>query len=385
MQSQSRRVSREELFQMVWETPMSRLAEEFGISGNGLAKICDRMDVPYPPRGYWAKKHAGKPVVILKLPPRKADVPELTEIYPTPPKPAVSPEGEQSSVAIAQKIEGISVPDNLEDLHPRIKAWMAEHKTSQKEREQEAKRNRHDSWYARRLLSDLTERDLYRFRVTSALFKAIEKAGGKIEQSPISGRVTFQIGGHEVACVVVEKMLKSLKQYDETRTWTAYPDHHQSGLESSGFLRIAVTTYLSGIKPQWVETKTAKIGDLLPEVISTIMTAGPILDRMKREREEREKQYREEEARRYERQRQRELDQKRWEKFCELADNWKERERLLLFLAEIEKRAGDETGAKVGESALAEWMAWARARTEALDPFHQGVAGLFEEISEVTR
>lgn len=33
---------------------MSRLAEEFGISGNGLAKICDRLDVTYLPRGYWA-------------------------------------------------------------------------------------------------------------------------------------------------------------------------------------------------------------------------------------------------------------------------------------------------------------------------------------------
>lgn len=33
---------------------MSRLSERFGLSGNGLAKICRRLDVPYPPRGYWA-------------------------------------------------------------------------------------------------------------------------------------------------------------------------------------------------------------------------------------------------------------------------------------------------------------------------------------------
>jgi hypothetical protein len=29
---------------------MIRLAEEFGITGNGLAKVCDRLDVPYPLR-----------------------------------------------------------------------------------------------------------------------------------------------------------------------------------------------------------------------------------------------------------------------------------------------------------------------------------------------
>ena len=59
-ETETRRLTREELYAMVWRTPMSRLAEEFGITGNGLAKICDRLEVPYPPRGYWAKKQAGR-------------------------------------------------------------------------------------------------------------------------------------------------------------------------------------------------------------------------------------------------------------------------------------------------------------------------------------
>ena len=53
-------VSREDLYAQVWRTPMSRLAQTYCISGNGLAKICRRMNVPYPPRGYWAKKAAEK-------------------------------------------------------------------------------------------------------------------------------------------------------------------------------------------------------------------------------------------------------------------------------------------------------------------------------------
>ena len=56
------RVTREELHALVWQKPMIHLAEQFGISGNGLAKISDRLNVPYPPRGYWAKREAGKPV-----------------------------------------------------------------------------------------------------------------------------------------------------------------------------------------------------------------------------------------------------------------------------------------------------------------------------------
>jgi hypothetical protein len=85
--ARSRRVSREELYVLVWKTPMSRLGAEFGITGNGLAKMCDRLEVPYPPRGYWAKKEAGKPVVTFKLPTRSDGIPEWVDIHPTPPRP----------------------------------------------------------------------------------------------------------------------------------------------------------------------------------------------------------------------------------------------------------------------------------------------------------
>jgi hypothetical protein len=35
-------VFREDLFRQVWTIPMSRLAQDYGISGNGVAKVCDR-------------------------------------------------------------------------------------------------------------------------------------------------------------------------------------------------------------------------------------------------------------------------------------------------------------------------------------------------------
>ena len=55
-------LTRRGLYDLVWSTPMTKLAESFGISDVGLAKICDRHRVPKPPRGYWAKKEAGKRV-----------------------------------------------------------------------------------------------------------------------------------------------------------------------------------------------------------------------------------------------------------------------------------------------------------------------------------
>jgi AcrR family transcriptional regulator len=40
-----------------------------GVSSNALAKICNRLLVPYPPRGYWAKKNVGREPSKPSLPP----------------------------------------------------------------------------------------------------------------------------------------------------------------------------------------------------------------------------------------------------------------------------------------------------------------------------
>jgi len=52
--------TRKELYQRVWAEPLSVVAKDVGLSGNALAKICNRLLVPYPPRGYWVKANAGK-------------------------------------------------------------------------------------------------------------------------------------------------------------------------------------------------------------------------------------------------------------------------------------------------------------------------------------
>lgn len=54
------KISREELYRRVWETPVTHVAKEFDISDVGLAKACRRLAIPLPPVGYWAKFKHGK-------------------------------------------------------------------------------------------------------------------------------------------------------------------------------------------------------------------------------------------------------------------------------------------------------------------------------------
>ena len=66
-------MTREELYALVWETPMSRLAAKFGLSDVGLRKVCVKHSIPTPPLGYWAKLAHGKPVHQPPLPPSGKD------------------------------------------------------------------------------------------------------------------------------------------------------------------------------------------------------------------------------------------------------------------------------------------------------------------------
>jgi len=53
-------VSREALFEEVWAEPMLKVAARHGVSSNFLARVCERLKVPHPGRGYWQQLEVGK-------------------------------------------------------------------------------------------------------------------------------------------------------------------------------------------------------------------------------------------------------------------------------------------------------------------------------------
>ncbi|GAB5349579.1 TetR/AcrR family transcriptional regulator [Alteriqipengyuania sp. 357] len=53
-------LTRAELFERIWSEPMGAVAARYGLTGNGLAKICDRLAVPRPPRSHWTRSAAAR-------------------------------------------------------------------------------------------------------------------------------------------------------------------------------------------------------------------------------------------------------------------------------------------------------------------------------------
>ena len=53
-------VTRETLYNEVWAEPMTTVAARYTVSSSFLARVCERLGVPRPPRGYWAQLQVGK-------------------------------------------------------------------------------------------------------------------------------------------------------------------------------------------------------------------------------------------------------------------------------------------------------------------------------------
>jgi len=53
------RFDRQKLYEEIWSEPAERVAARHGVSGVAIIRVCRCLEIPKPPRGYWAKKAAG--------------------------------------------------------------------------------------------------------------------------------------------------------------------------------------------------------------------------------------------------------------------------------------------------------------------------------------
>lgn len=53
-----RAITENELGRMVWEMPLARIADMYGVSATSVAKKCEKCDTARPSRGYWAKRRS---------------------------------------------------------------------------------------------------------------------------------------------------------------------------------------------------------------------------------------------------------------------------------------------------------------------------------------
>jgi hypothetical protein len=171
------RLSRKELYDLVWSEPLKTLCSRSGISDVALKKTCARAEIPAPQRGYWAKKDAGKPIFQVALPIRQSywyqDWKKEELLGPVPPPFEFSEPIEAARERIAKVIGKVSVPREVRVRHPAIDRHFKEDETR---RESNMPLHIQCRRTSRRLILPFERR---RLRILNILFLAVGRMNGK--------------------------------------------------------------------------------------------------------------------------------------------------------------------------------------------------------------
>lgn len=114
-------LTRQELCDRVWTTPVDVLAAELGLSGRGLGKLCARYDIPVPPREYGGQQSGGKPVGRPKLPGADTYQHKIQFAGTTTAKPADIQTDDHPSITFEREpANALVVSPNATLMHPPV-------------------------------------------------------------------------------------------------------------------------------------------------------------------------------------------------------------------------------------------------------------------------
>lgn len=266
--SKSTELTREQLYKKIWTTPAFRLCHEFGISSRGLGKLCERWEIPVPPRGYWRRVETGERPKRTPLPPLPQSGTIRIKATPEMPK--------QNG-----KLE-IIVPDRLSDPHELVTYTREARNTDPSGGEQSLDL---------RVSKEALPRAL---RIVDTLIKTFERRGHEVR---IEGyRNTSVIFDKEKVRFYIEERYKqhvveySKAERERRAIWPPYE------MRPTGRLTLRIDGRPQCGRYGWSDGAKRRIENMLPEFISVVERYAVELD--ERTRQQREERKRQEEARR---------------------------------------------------------------------------------------
>lgn len=366
-------LGRKELYKLVWKKPMCRLAPEYGISDVGLKKICKKLNVPTPPRGYWVKMEFGIKVSRTPLPRKKYGQPETHTIQPGVSQKNTLKKSYEDSTPVPAEIgsaKPIIVRKKLRNPHPLV---VETQRILEKGKPDKygVLRPWRKQYLNIRVGPDSLKRAL---RIMDALLKCFDEMGFEVSTHVYQVPTTYvHILGEKIRVYLKEKTRqvdhkltdeekKDLKRYGHSFAprWDYIP---------TGKLSLIIDEWGTyDIKKNWSDTKSKRIEDMLNDFIISVYKIAYI-DRQRRlEREEEQRRRRAEQEKLAEEARRREAEQKRLLDFESQALMWAKSEQLRVYIKEVEKRASLRQCSMVFRKRFDDWMSWAKQHADRIDP-----------------
>jgi hypothetical protein len=377
MTSDAKTLTREELYDHVWSTPMRTLAKTFGLSDVGLAKTCKRMKVPYPGRGYWAKKAAGKGVKkppLPALPPNISGVPREVRFAPArtnvqEPPPTPAPVLEQEDYE-SHPDNRITVRETLRSPHPLIQHARRVLSASTGTADEIV-----GSWREQHVDIRVSRGMLNRaLRVMDALIKAFERRGWKVWVGTNDDRKTYVgVLGRQVPFGLREKIKKvenpppKAVRLRSGEWYTPYQSKYRD-TPSDKLALVLRNRWSDSVDESWEDSPDLPVEDQLNDFVVAVVARAHYDLEWDRRRDEAERARAAEQQRRFEEAQRREVEAARGRELERQAENWMKSRQIKTFLAAVKESASEASEIDL-YTPLGEWLSWAETYANRLDPF----------------
>lgn len=374
MRRQGTPVSREALYEEVWSVPITVVAPRYGLSDVGLVKICKKLGIPVPPRGYWAKVKAGRPTRKVPLPEPAAGARSLSGPIPLSDQEAAAHARVRDALQQTRdRQSAITVPAELVDPHPLTRAAATRLK-------------RRDGWDhpagvrgAPKEVLDLqvTRNTLDRaLRLIDTLLKALEPSGFTARVDEEKGQTLLVGGGTMLTIAIVEQVKRSAhvptraevrardRYYDSFRVGGSveYPQIPQFDWHPTGRLTITVGSWPSR---NWNDTERSVIDGRLGGIVATIVGLAEAKCAQEQDEVRRQRTYEEARARYESQVRARKEERQQLRELIRNANRQQQAKRLREYIAAVEYRAQHD-GELTPEKQ--QWIDWATAKADWIDP-----------------
>jgi hypothetical protein len=378
-------LSRRQLFDMVWSKPIRDIAPQYGVSDVALAKICRQHDLPLPGRGYWAKLKAGKPMQAPPLPPRGLGMHEAIRIgkevwlgreaedarlmsEDIPPAPEFSESLADLTERVTRLVGKVVYMRDLSRTHGAI-ARLLDDDAKRIEKRSEAE---YTSYFDKPYFVSPYERR--RLKLLNSIFLSLARLDVSASvHGKNPSRFSIRVGNTDIGFRLDAPTKKH--QHDE---WRSASDERRP---SSDPLQLSISWHMEtdeAMRLVWEDHRDTPIEDCLQDIVVGLVVAGEMQYRVgenyrhARAVERRAElieaaRKREEDARKAEQDRVCRLDRARMEKLFEDSMSLRLANDLRAYIDAVQKANGGSSN-PVSENEMAQWVAWASAQAERIDP-----------------
>jgi len=363
--------TREEIYDKVWRFPTSKLKESFGMSDVAIAKLCKKLQIPKPPRGYWARLQYGQKLPRIPLPPFNGQNPIQKIVVKSFSRAPSKVDVTKLKIIHKIPLTAFIIPQSSRFTHPLvIKTFKVLQKT------QVSKWG--DGKYGRiwinepgclnvKVGKDSIERAM---SIMEILLNMLESNGYSVL---VKNNQTSGGGQHLVTLVMINgdpvpfyiEQLGTMKEksltVEEKSKW--FYDRWNYSLARK--LRLVIDDYCGEeMRRRWSIRDDHSISETLASFVDGLVNAAHVIKESRLKNEERTRQWKELEQKRIE-------SEERVRDLKNHAFAWDEVQKFKSFIETLEKTSIQRLGVINPTSRLGTWLDWAKRFVDSIDPIQK--------------